>query len=252
MLALAIANRKGGTGKTTTAVNLAAEMAARGYNTLLIDLDTQGHAGWGLGFKDLRQFPFFSHHIFDDPEFDFTKAVYETKFDNLFCSPANLDFVNLAKNFDPLRLHRALEKCKNQFERVVIDTPPTLDMFLITALCAAHAVIIPFLPHFLAAVGVKQMSRLFYQTATRHNQQLKLLGLVPVMFDRRINMHKQVIAEIVSLFGQKRLLRGIRNNVRLAEAFEAGQPVRYFAPRSVGAMDYHLLTEDIEVLLNVE
>ncbi len=250
MLTLAIANRKGGTGKTTTAVNLAAEMALRGKKTLLIDLDTQGHAGWGLGFKDLRQFPFFSHHIFDDPRFDFNKAVYETEFNNLYLSPANLDFVNMAKEFDELRLHKAMQALQGEFERVIIDTPPTLDMFLITALCAAQAIIIPFQPHFLAAVGVKQMSRLFYQTATRHNKNLKLLGLVPVMFDRRINMHKQVISEITRLFGQRRILRGIRNNVRLAEAFEAGKPIHFFAPKSIGAMDYHLLSEDLEIMLN--
>ncbi len=92
------------------------------------------------------------------------------------------------------------------------------------------------------------MSRLFYQMATRYNRKLKLLGLVPVMYDRRINMHKEVIKELTKLFGQNRILHGIRNNVRLAEAFNAGKPIRYFAPKSVGAMDYFLLCDEIELI----
>ncbi len=247
MLVISIANRKGGTGKTTTAVNLAAEMAARGLKTLLIDLDTQGHASFGLGFKDLNSLKHFSHNVFENPDFDFKKAIYETQFENLFLSPANINFVNKSEKFEELLLYKSISSL-NGFDRVIIDTPPTLDIFLISALCASDAIIIPFLPHFLAAIGVKQMSRLFYQTATRHNHRLKLLGLVPVMYDRRLNMHKEVIKEVTKLFGQSRILHGIRNNVRLAEAFNAGKPIRYFAPKSVGAMDYFLLCDEIELL----
>ncbi len=247
MLVVAIANRKGGTGKTTTAVNLAAEMATRGLKTLLIDLDTQGHASFGLGFRETAKIKYFSHTIFEAPDFDLSKAIYQTNFENLFLSPANTHFVNRRGEFEELRLSKALTIC-NEFDRIIIDTPPTLDLCLITALCAAHAIIIPFLPHFLAAIGVKQMSRLFYQTATRYNQKLKLLGLVPVMYDRRLNMHKEVIKEVTNLFGSSRILRGIRSNVRLAEAFNAGKPIRYFAPKSIGAMDYYLLCEEIEML----
>ena len=245
MLIIAIGNRKGGTGKTTTAVNLAAEMAARGYKTLLIDLDSQGHASFGVGFNQRKKIKYFVHKIFEDPKFDLNDAIYKTDFENLYISPADTHYINKQGDFDELILKKALSSCNN-FERVIIDTPPTLDIFLICALCAAHGIIIPFLPHFLAAIGVKQMSTLFYRVATRHNNNLKLLGLVPVMYDRRYNMHKQVIKDLTKLFGAKKILRGIRSNVKLAEAFNGGKPVRYFDPKCAGAMDYYLLCDEIE------
>ncbi len=172
MLIISVANRKGGTGKTTTAVNLAAEMAARGHKTLLIDLDTQGHAGYGLGV-DFRKIKYFAHDIFEKQDFDFYQAIYETDFENLYISPANTHFINKQGKFYELTLYNVLIKL-NEFQRIIIDTPPTLDIFLISALCASKGIIIPFLPHFLAAIGVKQMSSLFYKIATRYNKKIKI------------------------------------------------------------------------------
>ncbi len=250
MVVISIANRKGGTGKTTTAVNLATEMAARGWNTLLIDLDTQGHAAWGVGFKEITSFKYYVHEVFRKKDFDITKAIYKTPFENLFLSPAQVNFVPGEGENSPSRLKEAIEVIKKEgFDRIIIDTPPTLDIFLIGALSCSNVVIIPFLPHFLAAIGVKQMATLFYRVAVKYNNRLKLLGLVPIMLDRRLKMHKEVIKKLTSSFGKNRILRPIRTNVKLAEAFNAGMPVRFFAPKSPGAMDYYLLCEDVELLL---
>ncbi len=249
MIIISIANRKGGTGKTTTAVNLAAEMAAKGYRTLLIDLDTQGHVAWGVGFKDVNGFEHYIHEVFNTKGFQIKDAIYPTPFENLFIAPADLNFVPSDAQDTHDRLREGLVPLKKDFDRVVLDTPPTLDLFLMAALSCSNVVIIPFLPHFLAAIGVKQMATLFYRVAVRHNNELKLLGLVPIMLDRRLRMHKEVIKTLSASFGKRRILRPIRTNVKLAEAFNAGMPVRYFAPRSAGAMDYYLLCEEVELLL---
>ncbi len=251
MIVISIANRKGGTGKTTTAVNLAAEMASRGQKTLLLDLDTQGHAAWGVGFKDITSFDHYIHEVFRNQDFDITDAIYETPFDNLFLSPAQVNFDPMEGENSLSRLRQAISTLKEKgiFHRIIIDTPPTLDIFLMGALSCSNVVIIPFLPHFLAAIGVKQMATLFYQVAARYNNKLRLLGLVPIMLDKRLKMHKEVIQRLSVSFGKNRILRPIRTNVKLAEAFNAGMPVRFFAPKSAGAMDYYLLCEDIELLL---
>ncbi|GAB6161593.1 ParA family protein [Desulfothermus naphthae] len=252
MTIISIANRKGGTGKTTTALNLGAEEAARGKKTLLIDLDTQGHLAWGLGFKGEKDFPVYIHKLFEDKNFDLKDAVYETSFENLYLAPSDVNFINNPqKKIEVDLLKRSLDKYikENNIDMVIIDTPPTLDIFMLSALVASDVVLIPFLPHFLAAVGVKQMAKLFYKVAVKYNTNLRLLGLVPVMVNKRIGMHKKVIEELTKVFGKNRMLRGIRTNVKLAEAFLAGIPVRYYAPKSAGSMDYYLLTEEIHLLI---
>ncbi len=253
MIILSVTNRKGGTGKTTTCVNLAAEFSAKGFKTLLIDLDTQGHAAWGVGFKDEHDFKYTIHHLFEYKDFSLDKCIYETKFENLYIAPANSSYMpNTSTQYDVIRLKDAIYDyvVDKQIERIIIDTPPTLDIFLMSALACSNVVIIPFLPHFLSVVGVKQMVKLFYKTAIQYNNKLKLLGLVPIMINRRLKMHKEVIEKLTKSFGKNRILRPIRSNVKLAEAFNAGMPIRYYAPKSAGAMDYFLLAEDIELFLN--
>lgn len=135
-----------------------------------------------------------------------------------------------------------------QFDRVVLDTPPTSDLLLISALAAADGVLIPFVPHHLAAVGVNQLARLFYRVATRYNPSLQLIALLPVMVNRNFTLQRKVLDELAIQFGKGRLLRGIRTNIRLAEAFAAGEPICRFAPRSPGAMDYQLLADELETV----
>ncbi|MDQ7033148.1 MAG: ParA family protein [Desulfonauticus sp.] len=252
MFIISVANRKGGTGKTTTCVNLAAEFSARGKKTLLIDLDTQGHSAWGVGFPHNHKFEHTVHQVFANKNFNFEQCVYETKFENLYFAPADPGYIpDVEPKHNVTRLRDAINvySQKHPLDVVILDTPPTLDLFLMSALACSNVVIIPFLPHFLSAVGVRQMIKLFYTTAVKHNNRLKLLGLVPIMINTRLKMHRQVIEELSKSFGKKRILRAIRTNVKLAEAFNAGMPVRYYAPNSAGAMDYFLLAEDIEFFL---
>jgi chromosome partitioning protein len=242
---LAITNRKGGSGKSTTVVNLAAEWAARGRQVLVIDLDTQGHAGLGLGVEKGKSMPS-AHDIFRQRGGDILAAVLATAWPNLWCVPADPLFDGSGTRPDGLLLARQLRRPEmGIYDIIVLDTPPSLDLVLSNALAAADGVIVPLQAHALSAEGVKQLSRLFYKTVTTINPDLKMIGLLPVMASPRIGHHRAVIADITRQFGADRVLAPIRSDIQLAAAFAARQPVRHFAPRSRGALDYFLLAEEL-------
>lgn len=262
---LAVTNRKGGTGKTTTAVNLAAAFAAAGQRTLLIDLDTQGHCaiglglgrlglgnlGWSRGGKGSTSEPLSAHHLFADSPPALVELCRATAWDGLDLVPASTDFRHGHISDDDQILARALAEpaIARRYDQIIIDSPPSLDHLLFNALSAAHWAIIPFLPHPLAGEGVKQLSRVFFQAAMGGNRRLRLLGVLPVMLDTRIGQHRRIRAQVAEQFGEHRVLGGIRNDIKLAEAFAAGQPVRVYAPRSRGQQDYQEAFEAIETCL---
>lgn len=241
---LAISNRKGGTGKTTTAVNLAAEFAARGYRVLLVDTDSQGHCALGLGVSWRKGMPSV-HDLFDDQPPVWSDCILPTQVAGLDLIAANTRFEGLWGTEDTGILRRALTQAQQHYDLIFLDTPPSVDLVLINALTAASGVLIPAVPHHLGAEGVRQLTQLFYRVASRDNPQLKLLGIVPVMADTQVPGHQEVVRELRQAFGPGRMLRGVRRDQRLAEAFAAGQPIRDFAPRCRGAMDYFMLTEQL-------
>lgn len=243
---LVVTNRKGGTGKTTTSVNLAAELAARGERVLLVDLDTQGHCAIGLGVQIAKGDPTV-HGLFSAGQL-LTPALRETNWENLFLLPADPLFEHGSGSRDESLLRGALfdEGLQERFDTIVLDTPPSLDMLLLNALHAADRVLVPFLPHYLAGEGVKQLARVLFRVASnRNNQGLRVLGFMPIMCDVRIGQHRQVMGSVAHQFGASRMLTGIRNDIRVAESFAAGKPVRYYAPKSRAAEDYHAVTESI-------
>ncbi len=245
---VAVANRKGGTGKTTTAVNLAAEWAAQGHSTLLVDLDTQGHAALGVGCARQLRPGRGVHQVFREPSAALEPLLIETPCEGLTLLPADPDYSGDGGEQDPLRLWRALAGAglMERFSRIVLDTPPTLGAVLINALATARGVLAPFVPHHLAGVAVRQLARLFFRVATGDNPGLRHFALLPVMIDPRLKLHRRVVEGLGRQFGERRLLRGIRTSIRLAEAFEQGRPIRDFAPRSSGAMDYCLLAAELD------
>jgi len=245
---LTVSNRKGGSGKTTTVVNLAAEWASSGHRVLVVDLDTQGHSAFGLGVDPVNADQT-AHQIFRDPDADIRSSIIQTAWPNLFCIPADTLYYGNGPVPDTMLLARQLRRPEMaEFDIILLDTPPSLDAMLINALAAADGVLVPMLPHALAVEGVKQLSRLFYKTVTTSNATLKLMGMLPVMASDRIGHHRAVIADIARQYGSEKVMRPIRSDIQLAAAFAERKPIRAFAPRSRGALDYHLLAHELASL----
>jgi len=236
---ISISNRKGGTGKTTVSVNLAAELAMLGQRVLLVDLDSQGHCAVGLGVKVSRG-DLTAHRIFTDPNVRLTDVIRETDFINLALAPADQLFEHGSGLPDEHRLARALaeNEIAERFDVVIVDTPPSLDILLLNALTATNWVLVPYIPHPLSFEGVRQLMRVLFKVMKVANPQLKILGFLPTNAAEHIRQHRAVTSEVSRQFGAHRVLSGIRSDIRLAEAFAAGKPVRYYAPSSRGAKDF--------------
>lgn len=236
---IVVSNRKGGTGKTTVSVNIAAELAALGLRVLLVDLDSQGHCAVGLGVKVGKGTPTV-HDIFRSVDARLATAVQPTAFDNLALAPADPLFEHGEGLRDEGLLKRALAEAQivANFDVVVLDTPPSLDILLLNALTAANWVVVPFVPHPLSSEGVKQLMRVLFKIISGSNQQLKLAGFLPMTGNDHIRVHRSVNGDMAHQFGASRMLPAIRSDIRLAEAFAAGKPIRYYAPKTRAAEDF--------------
>lgn len=243
---IVVTNRKGGTGKTTTSVNLAAEFAAQGQQVLLIDLDTQGHCAVGLDVAPSKDGPTV-HDLFLSPDSRLADAIYPTAWPNLYLAPANPLFEHGSGGGDQTRLTRALhdEGVAERFDLILIDSPPSLDDLLLNALCAARKVLVPFVPHHLSAEGMRNLARILFKVVAGPNPDLKLLAFLPIMLDRRVGQHRSVTDGVARQFGQGRLLSGIRTDIKLAESFAQRLPVRAYMPGCRGTQDYAVAAREI-------
>ena len=243
---LVVTNRKGGTGKTTTSVNLAAEFAASGRRVLLIDLDTQGHCAVGLNVS-VKRGERTVHDLLLDDGLPLRALIRPTDWPGLALIPADPLFEHGRFPPDHTRLARALadEGLLRDHDLILIDTPPSLDTLLMNALVAARRVLVPFVPHALSSEGIRSLARVLFKVSSSLNPELRLLGLLPVMEDPRIGQHRLVTEGVAHQFGHQRLLPGIRGDIKLAEAFAQRSPVRHHAPNSRGAQDYALLAREL-------
>lgn len=244
----AVANQKGGVGKTTTVINLASCFALAGKKTLVVDFDPQGHATSGLGLdKNSLSLTIYSC-LFDGP--NFPNLIQETKFKNLMIIPANIDLAGAEVELVEVpqreeRLRQILEKIRSRFDFIFIDCPPSLGILTINALGAADSVIIPVQCEYYALEGLSQLVESINLIKSRLNPQLSIEGVILTMQDLRTNLSHQVINEVREFFQDKVFKTVIPRNVRLAEAPSFGQPIIQYDIRSTGAEAYMRLAKEI-------
>ena len=237
----AIANQKGGVGKTTTTVNLAAALAKHGQRTLLVDLDPQGNATMGSGIDKARLACSVYHLLVGLAELPDAKAVSPTGgFDllpaNRDLAGAEIEMVSLDKR--ELRLKQALAQHSDHYDFVLIDCPPSLSLLTLNGLCAAHGVVIPMQCEYYALEGLSDLVNTIKKVHANLNPDLKIIGLLRVMFDTRSTLSNQVSAQLEAHFGDKVFSTVVPRNVRLAEAPSFGIPGVLFDPSAKGAQAY--------------
>ena len=245
---IAVANQKGGVGKTTTTVNLGASLAELGYRVLVVDLDPQGNATTGLGV-DARNFERSMYDVImhDVPLED---CIEPTSVRNLFVAPATIDLAGVEIELVPvfsreLRLRRAVETVLEDFDFVLIDCPPSLGLITVNGLAAASEVLVPIQCEYYALEGLGQLLRNVHLVASNLNERLEVSAIVLTMYDARTRLAVDVAADVRQHFGGKVCNIVIPRTVRLSEAPSFGQPITVFDPTSRGAVAYRELAKEV-------
>ena len=244
---LAIANQKGGVGKTTTALNLAAALALRGKSTLLIDLDPQANSS--MSYLDLREIEKGMYDVFIEPEFPLASIVKPTALPKLFVAPARISLAKLESRLvgeldAPFRLKDQLAKLEG-FSHVIIDCPPALGLLTVNALVAATHLLIPIQSSYFALEGTDDLLETIEKVRQRPNPALKILGVVITMHDKRTALGRDIREQIRKVFGDKVFRTVISKSVRLEESPAYRESIFTFAPDSSGASEYDSLCEEV-------
>ena len=246
--AIAVANQKGGVGKTTTAVNLGACLAELGYRVLLCDLDPQGNATTGLGLNPRNMAASMYDVLLNDVPLEDT--IEPTSVRNLFVAAASLDLAGAEIELVPafsreLRLRRALESVRDDYDFVFIDCPPSLGLLTVNGLAAAGEVLVPIQCEYYALEGLGQLLRNVALVQRNLNPTLEVSTIILVMYDARTKLSDQVVQEVRDHFGAKVCRTVVPRTVRLSEAPSFGQPIVAFDPTSQGAIAYKELAKEV-------
>ncbi|MCU0260473.1 MAG: AAA family ATPase [Ilumatobacteraceae bacterium] len=245
---IAIANQKGGVGKTTTTINLGAALAELGVRTLIIDLDPQGNASTGLGIENRGLEASMYHVLMHDVPLE--NVVEPTAVKGLFVAPASLDLAGAEIELVPAfsretRLKRAIDTVIDDYDYVLIDCPPTLGLLTVNGLAAATEVLVPIQCEYYALEGLGQLLRNVDLVRRNLNPALEVSTIVCVMYDARTKLADQVVSEVRDHFGEKVLRTVVPRSVRLSEAPSFGQPITVFDPRSRGALAYRDVAKEV-------
>lgn len=246
--AIAIANQKGGVGKSTTAINLSACLAEMGQRVLTIDIDPQGNTTSGLGLeKDTLENTVYELLI---GECDVEHCIAETQFDNLHVIPSNVNLSGAEIELIGLDnkeyiLEAQVEKIQDKYDFIIIDCPPSLNMLTINAMTTANTVLVPIQCEYYALEGLSQLMHTIQLVRERLNPELEIEGIVFTMYDARTNLSLQVVENVKKNLHQSIYKTIIPRNVRLAEAPSHGLPINIYDKKSAGAESYRLLAEEV-------
>ncbi|MFA5115144.1 MAG: AAA family ATPase [Candidatus Omnitrophota bacterium] len=245
---IAICNQKGGTGKTTSVISLASYLALADKKVLVIDLDPQANATSGLGINkhDIKKS---TYHVLLE-ELDIKEILQQTTIQNLYIAPSNLDLTGAEVELVGVmgreyRLKRALEKERENFDFILIDSPPSLGLLTINSLCAADSLLIPVQCEYYALEGVTQLINTVRLVRENLNPSLEIEGVLLTMADFRTNLTREVIKEVRNYFNEKVYDTVIPRNIRLTEAPSFGKPIVLYDKNSIGAQKYEDLSREV-------
>lgn len=246
---LAIANQKGGVGKTTTAINLAAALASKGLDTLLIDLDPQANSS--MTYLEIQDLEMTNYEALTDPEVTLSQVVLPVEtIENLFVAPSTISLAKIESKLlgeidSYYKLKDALDGVRSTYDYIVIDTPPTLGIMTVNALVASTHVLIPIQSSYFALEGTDDLLETIDKIKQRANPELQILGALLTLYDKRTLLSKDVHKQVRKAFGKKLFKTVISKSVRLEESPAHRESIFTFSPRSSGAFEYYKLSEEI-------
>ena len=245
---ISVSNQKGGVGKTTSTVNLAAYLAEKGKKVLIIDIDPQGNAGFGIGVN-AEEIETTIYEVMLG-ELPIKEAIFDTDVENLYLIPSNIhlsgaqvDLLDSEKR--EFILKKALHEIKDNFHYILIDCPPSLGMLTLNALVAADSVLIPLQCEYYALEGLSQLLRIIAMVQEGLNPSLKIEGVVLTMYDSRTNLANQVVDDVRDYFQDKVFKTIIPRNVKLSEAPSFGKPISLYDRGSSGGVTYEKLADEV-------